>query len=179
MNVRHALKKILLLAFCAAVLFAVASQLPKRTPLPASFAECAAAGNPIAESYPRGCRTADGTIFKEDIGNELQKDNLIRIASPRPNDVVGSPLAIHGAARGSWFFEASFPVRLLDDTGTEIAHGFASTSAEWMTSEFIPFDAEIIFDKPAGERGTLILEKENPSGLPEHADALIIPVRFR
>ncbi len=32
-----------------------------------SFEECAAAGNPVMESYPRQCRSADGTLFVEEI----------------------------------------------------------------------------------------------------------------
>jgi hypothetical protein len=33
-----------------------------------SFEECAAAGNPIMESYPRQCRAPDGQTFTEDVG---------------------------------------------------------------------------------------------------------------
>ena len=69
-----------------------------------SFSECSGAGYPIMESYPRQCRTPDGKTFREDIGNELEKDNLIRIETPRPNAVIKSPLAIKGVARGTWFF---------------------------------------------------------------------------
>lgn len=32
-----------------------------------SFNECAAAGNPVMESYPRQCRTQDGRLFVEDV----------------------------------------------------------------------------------------------------------------
>ena len=34
---------------------------------PTSFTECARRGNPIAESYPRQCRTPDGTVFIEEV----------------------------------------------------------------------------------------------------------------
>lgn len=46
-----------------------------------------------------------------------------------------------------------------------------------MTEEFVPFTATLRFTSPGGH-GTLILRKDNPSGLPEHDDALVIPVRF-
>jgi hypothetical protein len=44
-----------------------------------SFEECAAAGNPVMESYPRQCRTTDGRIFTEVItwrndGIDLMQD---------------------------------------------------------------------------------------------------------
>src|SRR3989344_2213113 len=32
-----------------------------------NFKECAAAGNPVMESYPRQCRSADGQLFVEEV----------------------------------------------------------------------------------------------------------------
>lgn len=32
-----------------------------------NFEECAAAGNPVMESYPRQCRSAEGVLFVEDV----------------------------------------------------------------------------------------------------------------
>ncbi|MDO8619793.1 MAG: Gmad2 immunoglobulin-like domain-containing protein [bacterium] len=150
-----------------------------------SFSDCVAEGNPVMESYPRQCKTKDGQTFKEDIGNELEKDDLIRIAEPRPNTVVTSPLTISGVARGSWFFEASFPIVVVDFDGAIIGEGYATTNdAEWMTTKFVPFSGTVTFDvaKIQGgysNRGALILKKANPSDLSEHDDALEIPVRFR
>jgi len=143
-----------------------------------NFLECEAAGNPVMESYPRQCRHGDET-FTEDIGNELDKMDLIRIDSPRPNAVIESPLTVIGQARGTWFFEASFPVVLVDWDGLIVAEGNAATKADWMTEEFVPFEAELIFAPDPNvysNRGTLILRKDNPSGLPEHDDALEVPV---
>lgn len=145
-----------------------------------NFSECLAAGNPIMESYPRQCR-AGGETFAEDVGNELEKMDLIRIDSPRPNQVVKSPLSITGQARGNWFFEASFPVFLVDWDGLIIAQGIAATKdgADWMMENFVPFTATLEFSKPTYKNnGALILKKDNPSGLPENDDALEIPVFF-
>jgi len=36
-----------------------------------SFEECAAAGNPVMESYPRQCRTSDGKNFVEEIDSRM------------------------------------------------------------------------------------------------------------
>lgn len=144
-----------------------------------SFNECADAGYAVLESFPRQCRTPDGRTFTEDIGNALEKQDLIRTKSPRPNDVVRSPLNIEGEARGTWYFEASFPVTLYDGKGKVIARGPAEAQAEWMTAEFVPFKLGLKFDEPETATGYLLLEKDNPSGLPEHADELRVPVRFR
>lgn len=143
-----------------------------------SFEECVSAGYPVLESYPRQCKTPDGQTFIEDIGDELEKFDLIRVSTPRPNQTIQSPLVIEGEARGFWFFEADFPVKLLDGNGNLITQGIAQAQSDWMTEDFVPFQAEIEFDIPETEKGTLILEKDNPSGLPKNADELRIPVRF-
>lgn len=142
-----------------------------------SFEECAQ-HYAVMESYPARCATPDGRTFTQNIGNELEKQDIIRIDSPRPNQIVGSPLVISGSARGPWFFEASFPVRLLDENGDELASGIATAEGEWMTEEFVPFTAELEFLLLGNGKGTLILEKDNPSGLPENDDSLIVPVEF-
>ena len=144
----------------------------------ASFEECVAAGYPVLESYPRQCKTPGGQTFTEDIGNELEKADLIRIFTPRPNQTIHSPLVVQGEARGTWFFEASFPVRLFDGNGKEISLGIAQAQDEWMTENFVPFKTELTFENPMTATGMLVLEKDNPSGLPEHADELRVPIRF-
>ena len=153
---------------------------PKVAMVVTTFEECIAAGNPAMESYPRQCR-ADGKLFVENIGNEMEKTDMIRLTSPRPNQTVSSPLTITGEARGNWFFEASFPVMITNWDGLIIGQGIATAQGEWMTSEFVPFKAVLHFNSTStattySKKGTLILRKDNPSGLPEHDDALEIPV---
>lgn len=143
-----------------------------------SFKECAAAGYPILESYPSRCKTPEGKTFVEDIGNESEKQNLIRIYQPRPNELIKSPVLIKGEARGTWFFEASFPVKVLDENGNELGIGVAQAQSDWMTEDFVRFRVTLGFQTSTTKTGTLILEKDNPSGLPENADALRIPIRF-
>ncbi len=106
------------------------------------------------------------------------QDNMIRVTAPVAYATVGSPLQIRGQARGGWYFEASFPVRLEDANGTVLAQAPAQAQGDWMTTEFVPFEATLTFTAPTTETGTLILEKDNPSGLPENADERRIPVRF-
>jgi hypothetical protein len=92
--------------------------------------------------------------------------------------VIRSPLVIEGEARGTWFFEATFPVRLYDANGNLLGTTIAQAQADWMTDQFVPFRAELKFNLPTTTQGTLVLVKDNPSGLPEHADELRIPVAF-
>lgn len=145
-----------------------------------NFQECVEAGNPVMESYPRQCRHGDET-FAEFVGNELEKMNLIRLESPRPNETISSPVTITGEARGYWYFEATFPVVLTNWDGLIIAEGYAEAQDSWMTEDFVPFTAELTYSLDEdiySNRGTLILQKANASGLPEHDDALEIPVEL-
>lgn len=104
---------------------------------------------------------------------------LVHVTSPRPHDEIVSPLIVTGEARGNWYFEASFPVRLLDGNGKEIAVAPAQAKGDWMTTNFVPFRVELTFISPNTKEGTLVLEKDNPSGLPENAGEVKIPIRFK
>jgi len=148
-------------------------------PVVSSFEECLSAGYPALESYPRQCQTPDGRTFTEDIGNELEKLDLIKIENPRPNQIIESPLFIKGEARGNWYFEADFPVKLFDDNDFLLGLKPARALGNWMTEDFVPFNAILPFAVPSTPKGRLVLEKDNPSGLPEYEDELIIPVYFK
>lgn len=144
-----------------------------------NFEECVQAGNPVMESYPRKC-SADSETFTENIGNVLEKQDLIRIDNPRPNQTIESPLSITGEARGTWYFEADFSAKLVDESGQQIGSSIpVQAEGEWMTEEFVPYSGTLEFNTPSNATsGTLILEKANPSGLPENADELRVPVKF-
>ncbi|MEX0748730.1 MAG: Gmad2 immunoglobulin-like domain-containing protein [Candidatus Saccharimonadales bacterium] len=102
----------------------------------------------------------------------------VRVTAPESGVVVSSPLVVRGEVPGNWSFEASFPVRLLDEEGVELATAIATLEDDWMTEELVSFSAELEFDAPESERGTLVLEKSNPSGLAAQADKVTLPLRF-
>ncbi len=108
------------------------------------------------------------------------RDSLVRVATPAPGDTVTSPLLVSGEARGMWFFEASFPVRVLDAEGRELVVTYATAGSDWMTREFVPFTSTVTFVSPAaGSAGTLVLVKDNPSGETRLDDERRIPIVFR
>lgn len=111
--------------------------------------------------------------------NEPKTSGLIQVNTPPSNAEVQSPLVVLGQARGSWYFEGSFPVKLVDGNGQELASSTAKAQGEWMTENFVPFRAELKFVPPATQNGSLILQKDNPSGLPENFLEYRIPVRFK
>lgn len=119
-------------------------------------------------------------VFISRLKKAETKDDLIRVFKPLPNEVIKSSLMVEGEARGNWFFEADFPVVLTDWDGLIIDQGIAQTNQDWMTENFVSFEAKLEFEVPElKDNGTLILQKDNPSGLSENDNALEIPIFFK
>ncbi len=145
-----------------------------------SFADCSAAGYPILESYPRQCKTPDGRTFAEEIKQNLTYDNaspdLIVVDLPFPGAVTGKSFEVRGKARGTWYFEASFPVEVLDKDGNRLVALPAQAQGDWMTTEFVPFRVTVTVPESYIGKATLILHKDNPSGLAEHEASVSMPI---
>lgn len=153
-----------------------------------TFLECKQAGFQVMESYPERCQTPDGRQFVNEnatstpgtpasaTGTPVSSDRL-RNLNVSPNQILASPFTFTGEARGL-YFEASFPVELIDGNGKRLFIGPAQAQGDWMTSEFVPFSITLTFAKPVTATGTLIIYNDNPSGLPENQYEYRIPVRF-
>lgn len=106
------------------------------------------------------------------------KGVTIKVFTPAKSSFVSSPLLITGEVPGNWSFEASFPIRLINNQGVVIAEVPAQLQGDWMTTNLVPFTATLNFTNPGNGEGTLLLVKDNPSGLAENDDSLSIPVKF-
>jgi len=106
------------------------------------------------------------------------KEDLIIVENPKPEEEISSPLFISGKARGYWFFEASFPIELIDENNNLISSTIAEAKAEWMTEEFVPFEAYLNFPNTKTDKGFLVFKKDNPTGMKEYDDELKVPVYF-
>lgn len=86
-------------------------------------------------------------------------------------------IVFNGLAVGTMFFEASFPVHLEDKNGVMLASGLAQADADWMTTSSVPFTATLKIVQPISPplTGTLVLRRDNPSGLPEHDVTVTFP----
>jgi hypothetical protein len=67
------------------------------------------------------------------------------VTSPREGATVMSPFTVSSEARGGWYSEGSFPVRLEDASGRVLAEVPAQAQGEWMTADTVPFLAELTF----------------------------------
>lgn len=117
-------------------------------------------------------------IVVQNFEGETDMSRLIQVSSPLPNQKVTSPLTVSGKAVGYWYFEASFPVKILDANGKELGIVPVQAIGEWMTTEFVPFKTTLSFEKPTTKTGTVVFMKDNPSGLAEKDASLSIPVSF-
>lgn len=114
----------------------------------------------------------------DEVSGDQSAEGLILLDSPKANDVVKSPLSLSGTAKGNMFFEGQFDLRIEDSSGKELGIGYATSTEDWMTENFIPFTANLEFETPTTTSGNLILKNSNPSDLPENNKELIIPVSF-
>ena len=104
--------------------------------------------------------------------------DAIQVASPQHGDTVGSPLTVTGQARGTWYFEASFPVRLYDVNMNELAVAPAQAQGDWLTENFVPFSVTLPTFATDGPLGYLFLEKHNASDEMSLSCSVVIPVQF-
>lgn len=133
----------------------------------AKFSPKETSNTPIAVPSP----TSSSTL------TSLKGEKII-IDTPLTNAKVISPLIISGQVKGNWSFEASFPIVLMDANGNILSQTPATLSGDWMTNDYVPFEAELTFQTPSTSTGKLILKKDNPSGNPELDDQIEIPIKF-
>ncbi|MFA5319072.1 MAG: DUF333 domain-containing protein, partial [Candidatus Paceibacterota bacterium] len=134
------------------------------------------------------CTLPDGSVCEEWalLRNEcIDNSGDFRYLNVKEGEQITSPLKITGEVKGAWFFEGSFPISLVDWDGRIIATGLAQASGEWMTSDYVAFSTEIKFIKPSNptnqayaQRGAIIFQKDNPSGLSANDKAYELPIIF-
>ncbi|HOW60271.1 MAG TPA: Gmad2 immunoglobulin-like domain-containing protein [Candidatus Moranbacteria bacterium] len=129
-------------------------------------------GNPSAPMPKEPC----GKISSSQ--PEQKQPETLRVYFPKSNDKITSPVIVSGQASG-WYFEGTFPVKIVDEKGKELGKGnVVSLDGNWMTTEFVPFKGSINFSAEGAKSGKIIFEKDNPSGLPQNAESYSLPVNF-
>jgi len=101
-------------------------------------------------------------------------DNIV-VSTPLPGSTVGSEFTVSGNARGTWYFEASFPVKVLGANGQELVQLPAQATEDWMTENFVPFSVKVTVPNYSGA-ATLVLHKDNPSGEAKFDASVSIPI---
>lgn len=107
-------------------------------------------------------------------------DGHVKIADPAPNQTIISPKAVSGwVTGGGWFFEGSFPIKVVDADGSILGTGFASAKqGEWTSTGTVLFMGTISFRASHSATGSIVFSKDNPSGLSQNDESLSVPIRF-
>ncbi|MCL4400305.1 Gmad2 immunoglobulin-like domain-containing protein [Patescibacteria group bacterium] len=103
----------------------------------------------------------------------------ITMSYPKPDSKISNPLNVEGKSPGSWYFEASFPIKITDANGNVLGQGLAEAQSDWMTTSSVPFKTSIIFSAPKTSQGFLVLSKDNPSGLPQNSAEVKFQINFQ
>lgn len=128
---------------------------------------------------PSPLPSAEATVTPSTEPSPSLNSNRPTVTAPEPNSKVSSPLQVKGTIPPGWMFEGIFPVKLLDSDRNLITQvqGRETTPGSWSSGQPIEFSANLTFSTGA-KSGFLILEKDNPSGLPENVDSFEIRVYF-
>lgn len=113
--------------------------------------------------------------------NAPQTENKygVTVTTPRENQIVTTPLKITGKAPGNWFFEAQAPVKIVDAKRQVLGRGNIRALGNRQTTDLVNFSGELTFTQPSADTGQLILENDNPSGIPQNSKQVAIPVHFK
>jgi hypothetical protein len=89
----------------------------------------------------------------------------VEIKTPFANSEITNTLIVKGAIPGTWYFEASAHIRILNSSYQEIAFGSIQALSDWMTTQRVPFEfttstASLNYKGNA----TVIVESENVQG---------------
>ncbi|HEY5220568.1 MAG TPA: Gmad2 immunoglobulin-like domain-containing protein [Candidatus Paceibacterota bacterium] len=110
----------------------------------------------------------------------VSADGHLAVTSLVAGQIIASPVTVVGTvAGGGWFFEATFPVKILDGDGTMLGTGVAQAQSDWTSTSSVPFTAIVQFSGARAATGTVVLSRDNPSGAPQNDASLSIPIRFK
>lgn len=136
--------------------------------------------------FDDGSECEEWAFFRKECnpgGIDSISDKII-VNSPIANAIIHSPITISGQARGTWFFEGSFPVEIYDSNNKLLGSSVVnfnpkSATDTWMTENFVDFEGEIKFSQSTTASGYLLFKKDNPSGNPELDESMKLMIKFK
>ena len=100
----------------------------------------------------------------------------VAVTSPKANATVGKTFVVSGSAPGPWYFEASFPIKIVDANNKCLGQAIAQAQGEWMTTDQVTFTATVTLTGSYSGPAAVVLMRDNPSGMPENDDSVSIPI---
>lgn len=109
-----------------------------------------------------------------DVADAARKNVII--IQPVANSILPKTFVVKGSAPNSWYFEASFPIQIRDAGNNVIGHGTAHALTDWTQTGIVPFEATTTVTTSYSGPATVVVLKDNPSGLPERDDSFSMPI---
>ncbi len=107
----------------------------------------------------------------------------VLVTTPDAEEVfsaAGGTIPVAGQAVGSWYFEASFPITLLDQHRKVIGSTNGQAQGDWMSKGMVPFTATLTYPAQApNSAGFVVIHNDNPSGDPARDKSVEIPIVFK
>lgn len=124
-----------------------------------------------------GMCSEDEEITEEEVLSE--KGNKLVLENLKDGDIVDEGFEVKGKVSGEWFFEGTFPVRVLNEQGEIIKSLSATTQDDWRTSDLVSFTFKL--DTQLEQESIVVLrfEKSNPSGLEENDDYAQVTITIK
>lgn len=130
------------------------------------------APQPVATSTAATTTSAGTSTTAQPLSKE------VLVTSPQANATVGKTFIVSGVAPGPWFFEAVFPIQVRDAGNNVIGRSQGQAQGEWMTEGVVTFTSNMTVSDYTGP-ATLVLMRDNPSGLPQNDDSVSIPISIQ
>lgn len=145
------------------------------------LAACGQAVEPSSTTSDESKKARDENFPSVDIDetdSSAQENSEIVVTSPLSDATVSSPLVVKGKALGNWFFEGVLPVSMEDENGNLLSAAPARALSDWMTEDFVEFEATLTFDPADNQTAVIVIKNDNPSGLPENSKKVEVPVNL-
>ncbi|MBX4199921.1 Gmad2 immunoglobulin-like domain-containing protein [Candidatus Parcubacteria bacterium] len=135
--------------------------------------------NTGTNSTDNGNSSSTPSTVTRSVGSPATANDIV-VTTPKQGDSIISPITVTGKARGTWYFEASAPVVIIDTTGATLGQGTIQAQSDWMTTDFVPFKGTINFTHATGTvAGALVFLNDNPSGQASTSKYLVVPIFFK
>jgi hypothetical protein len=115
---------------------------------------------------------SNSQINTEILGN---KEDLVSL-SVKGGDKVSGVLTVIGSVKGGYFFEANILINILDSNKNVLKSSNGNATADWMTSDAVPFQGDIDFSGLPKGPAYIEIHNDNASGLSENDKSILIPI---
>ncbi len=126
-------------------------------------------------AIPAPASPVTGTFTSPAATSTQPLSGRVIVKLPISGSAVPKVFTVAGSAPGPWYFEASFPIKVVDADNNFIGQGIAQAQGDWMTVDSVDFIATVTVTGYTGP-ATIVLLRDNPSGMPENDDSISVPI---